>query len=181
MTIETYKNALKFAVEYGHTISIGGGEPTLHPKFWEFLGLALGTQTEYLWLATNGSQTDTAIALAGLAKRGVLGVALSQDDYHDEIDYKVIEAFTKDKREHFGHNDNTPDAREIRNVTGNEIKAGRCKDGKIACPCEDLVIEPDGTIKGCGCKDSKIFGNVNTEVNLPKDYESGNCYGSGGQ
>ena len=52
MSIGTFKNAL----EYDEYITIGGGEPTLHPKFWEMMGLALGFG-EYVWLATNGSIT----------------------------------------------------------------------------------------------------------------------------
>ena len=68
MEVKTFKNA----VDHDECATIGGGEPTIHPKFWEFIGLALG-RAEYVWLATNGKETDTALALAGLAKRGVIG------------------------------------------------------------------------------------------------------------
>jgi len=176
MSIETYKNAIKLAEECGDTIAIGGGEPTIHPQFWEFLGLALGANTDegYLWMATNGSQTDTSLALANLAKRGVMGVALSQDSYHDAIDPRVIQAFTKTESRYSGFNNQTPDAREIRNVDDKEIKSGRCKTGKDGCCCEDIVIDPDGTIRGCGCNDAPKWGTVDNPA-IPEREESNVC------
>jgi len=164
MSIETFRNALK----YEEMITIGGGEPTLHPQFWQIIGEALG-HSEDVWLATNGSQTQTSLTLASLAKRGVLGVALSLDEFHDPIDPKVIEAFRKT-----GIRDN--DRREIRNTSEHLIKAGRCKDGKEGCICEDIMIKPDGTVKGCGCKDAIVLGDINDEnFEMPTEWEYGNC------
>ena len=171
MSLETFRNALK---EGDESITIGGGEPTLHPHFWQFLMEAVA-RSESVWLATNGSQTEIAIALAGLAKKGVVGVALSQDIYHDEIDYKVVEAFTKDKKPYNIDRDNN-DLREIRNVEGKLIKAGRCKEGLEECICSDLFIEPSGKIRGCGCVKSPVFGNVNTTYKIPNDWDIGECY-----
>ncbi len=165
MDIETFKKA----IEYDDYITIGGGEPTIHPKFWEFIGLALGFG-EYVWLATNGSQTQTAIALARMAKRGVIGCALSQDSYHDVIDEVVIKAFTK-------YNQTDNDQREIRDVTSREINGGRCDFGRDdSCACPDLVCEPDGTIKACGCDNAPSFGNINSEISIPDDWGSMECY-----
>ena len=172
MSLETFRNAL----DYDEYVTLGGGEPTLHPLFWQFFGEALAVSSEYLWLATNGSIKNTALALAKLAKKGVIGCALSQDNYHDPIDPEVIEAFTKDKRQSSAYSDRTPDSREIRNVTGNEINAGRCDFGKNGCACEDIIIEPDGTVRACGCEDAPTFGNINTEVNIPDDWEQGTCH-----
>jgi molybdenum cofactor biosynthesis enzyme MoaA len=97
MSPETFRKAIDIAANYGEEyIVLGGGEPTLHLRFWEFLGL--GLSIGHIWLATNGSITDTAIRLADMAKRGVIGCALSRDIYHDSIDDRVVEAFTKNKR-----------------------------------------------------------------------------------
>ena len=96
MSQKTFDAAINLAENYSETISIGGGEPTLHPRFWQFLGQCLGT-FDSVWLATNGSKTKTALQLANMAKKGILGVALSQDTYHDPIDPTVIQAFTKNR------------------------------------------------------------------------------------
>lgn len=39
MSLDTFKNALGYCSEH---VMLGGGEPTLHPKFWEFFGRAMG-------------------------------------------------------------------------------------------------------------------------------------------
>ena len=72
-------------------IALGGGEPTLHPKFWKILTYALSKG--FPWLATNGSKKEDALMLCDLAKKGKISVALSQDEWHDPIDPEVIEAF----------------------------------------------------------------------------------------
>lgn len=162
MSLETYKAALRIADDLDSPISIGGGEPTLHPLFWKFLALAIKRDNE-VWLATNGSQTDDAIALAGLAKKGVIGCALSLDDYHDSIDPRVVAAFKNGKREQPRYHDagRMPDLREIRDVTGREIKAGRQKTGRDTCPCDSFFVKPNGDIHICGCKRSPRMGNAN--------------------
>jgi len=164
MSLDTFRNALKYDDD---SIAIGGGEPTLHPLFWQILMESLAI-SESVWMATNGSITPIALSLAKLAKKGIISVALSQDEFHDPIDSVVVQAFQKNKGEN--------DYREIRNVSGHLIKTGRCKNGKKGCICEDLFVRPNGDVFGCGCKDAKYFGNVNKEVNLD-DYEYGECTG----
>ena len=99
MDRQTFLAACKLAAEYGENISIGGGEPTVHPLFWDFIGLAIAyTDEGPPWLATNGKLTETALILARLARKGVLSVELSQDEFHEEIEWDVVEAFQKPKR-----------------------------------------------------------------------------------
>lgn len=160
MTWETFKTAVDCGDE---CITLGGGEPTLHPNFEQFLFYALA-HAEYIWMATNGSQIDRSIVLANLAKKGILGVALSQDKWHDPIDHKVVDAF----QNKIGNTEN--DRREIRNV-GNSLKGvintGRATKKSFkhlkynGCACEgDVVIDPNGNARQCGCIDSPIIGNV---------------------
>jgi len=170
MSITTFRNALK----YDGMLTIGGGEPTLHPLFWQILMEAIAHSEESLWMATNGSQTEIALALANLAKKGVLGVALSLDVFHDPIDCKVVEAFTKSLNHPSSYNTST-DYREIRNVSGHLIKAGRCKDGEEGCICSSLFVKPNGDVKGCGCKNAPLFGNVNKGFEIPYMFEDGEC------
>ena len=175
MSIETFRNAIKYDTE---SITIGGGEPTIHPLFWQFVVEAIASGCENIWLATNGSQTTTALALANMARKGVIGVALSQDPYHDPISNTVVEAFTikNPPTNSFFSPNKEDDKREIRNVSNRLIRAGRCKEGKKGCICDEIVIKPDGTVKGCGCPKSPIMGNVNTSFEVPDDWEYDICY-----
>ena len=157
MSFEVFKKAVEYSQDL---IAIGGGEPTIHPQFDKFLLYAI-THTDEVWLATNGKLTDTALMLAKLAKKGVILCDLSQDIYHDPIDQVVIEAFTNTIREEKPSND----LRSIRNVTGKVLKAGRSKEGREGCPCEDFMIKPNGAIVQCGCLDSPVVGNVWNDEN----------------
>jgi len=67
MTMDVFKAAVKYDPNY---ISIGGGEPTTHPLFWDMLVHAIVESDDVLpWLATNGKRTEDALRLAKLAKR----------------------------------------------------------------------------------------------------------------
>lgn len=172
MSLETFRNALK---EFGGDLmSIGGGEPTIHPQFWQMLGECIADSGETVWMATNGKETKTALALAKLAQKGVLIVELSQDPYHEKIDQTVVEAFQRDSNS-YSRNEN--DCRGIRNTSGALIKAGRCKTGSNSCICNGIMIKPNGDVKACGCKNAPTFGNVNKKVTIPNDeWDTNECY-----
>lgn len=175
----TFMAALEIANEYGEYIAIGGGEPTLHPKFWEFLGMAMykNSSDVPVWLATNGSNKMISIALAGMARTGAISCTLSQDEFHDDIDPEVIQAFTKQK---YGNESN--DFREIRNTSknGSLVKAGRAKKLKnyelnIDCPCKGMFVDPLGKIFHCGCKTIQ-YGTV-LKPRFPSNYTEPNEFG----
>lgn len=169
MSMEVFKAAINFDTE---TVSIGGGEPTVHPQFWEMMGYAIG-HVDYVWLATNGKLTDTAVTLAKLAERGVIGCALSIDDYHEEIDTRVQGAFNKQGRQR----DN--DSREIRNVSSQIMARGRGRNipgAKDECCCSELFVLPNGDIKACGCEDAPLVGNVFKKLDMPDNWEWGECW-----
>lgn len=179
MSIDVFKQAIKMVSDTGDTACIGGGEPTIHPMFWEMLGYAIVMQQEEgrVWLATNGKKTADALRLANIAKMGIVCCELSQDRYHAKIDSKVVAAFQKSKSKTFGYSTSNPgnsrDFRGVRNTTEIRmpIKAGRSKQGTDDCICEDMFITPDGTIKQCGCIDSPIIGHVNSGYS--QDYDFG--------
>jgi hypothetical protein len=163
------------------SLSIGGGEPTLHPHFWEFLALAIGS-AEYVWLATNGSQTEIALILAKMAHKGVISCALSQDEYHDPIDPRVVAAFTKTSKPYSP--ENIIDRREIRTVTKSPDNLTLFRDPKaggdsMRCPCSDYFITPSGKVRFCGCRNAPVIGDVFKSITKPKgseDYECWNDY-----
>ncbi len=176
MTIEVFKKALEYSDD---NVSIGGGEPTLHPKFWEFIGLSLG-HSEYTWLATNGSVTDTALGLAKLARLEAFGCELSQDWYHDDIDERVIDAFTAIK----SIRDVTHEGTKLvmKQGRGAELPDHEAEDG---CSCEDLICKPNGDITVCGCDDAPMIGNImddGLDINnkltelYGEDYEWNECH-----
>lgn len=150
MSMETFSKALNVIVDYGEYVSIGGGEPTCHPEFWHMLIDAIASDAEGVWLATNGKNTKDALKLAGLAKKNVIDCELSQDEWHDPIDQRVVSAFR--------NINGRPSFRTVTKIS----KSGRGKNisgSKNMCPCEDIFIDPHGNVFSCGCKKHK-FGTV---------------------
>lgn len=47
------------------SISIGGGEPTMHPRFFDILRVCLD-EFSFVWMATNGSQTKAMTRLSNI-------------------------------------------------------------------------------------------------------------------
>lgn len=208
MSMKTFKNALKFCgdADGGEGVQLGGGEPTLHPKFWEMLGLGLSVSD--VWLATNGSTTETALRLCSMARRGVIGCVLSMDEWHDEIDWEVVEAFQDGMERSMRYNGNTGhhpsnygykplhlvhadthDRREIRDVSDSVSKRGRAVETetwhKDECSCQGLMCRPNGDAYPCGCLDAPKLGNVNEsealqdaidELNEDEGYMDNRCH-----
>ncbi len=146
-------------------IVIGGGEPTLHPDFWKIITYALSYG--HVWVATNGSIKEDALALCRMAERGVLRAVLSLDQWHKPIDPEVVESFMTGLTEHeFGYWSDVPngmDKREIR-VVKNPYKGGHALDGVDSCPCRMVHIKPDGIIYSCGCETAIQIGTVNEGI-----------------
>ena len=172
MSWDTFKCAIQQAEDYEDAVALGGGEPTLHPEFEKFLMYAIAHKSRCVWLATNGSQKDRALAVAALAKSGIIGAALSIDEWHDPIDPKVVEAFTKKSATKWtSPNEDMRkacDQREIRTVT-RITRVGRAAtktftrswETEIGCICDgDSFVDPAGNVHQCGCKTSPIVGNV---------------------
>jgi hypothetical protein len=182
MSEGAFKKALELSAQIDDAaLTIGGGEPTLHPQFWQFLGLALGQMRHYrelyIGIVTNGSQTDTALALAAIAAEGLISACLSQDQWHDPIDERVVRAFKTDWNSRDG------DKRSIRTIESVQLKGRGKKLGHLAhfnqdCDCQGLEIEPSGIIYSCNCRKER-FGNV-FNPQLPSDWSyvssEGYCY-----
>ena len=161
----TYLAALKIAKEQEAHIALGGGEPTLHPEFWEYVGLALRYNTSDLrvFLVTNGANTEDALALAKLVQEDILHVELSIDEWHDPIDQRVVDAFTKLHRR-----------RMVQTITkhGSALRNGIFTDARMCC-CEDPLVHPSGRLYGCGCRKHR-FGTV-LDPQIPDWYQWGEC------
>jgi hypothetical protein len=147
MPFEVFKAAIRWD---DSQVTLGGGEPTLHPEFWKILAYAV-SQSDYVWLATNGSRTDDAIALARLASSdGVLSCALSRTQFHDKIDPRVEREFKHRKL-------------EVRGDLTIPVLAGRWTDTDICrdeCACDSRFVKPNGDIMLCGCPSAPVIGTV---------------------
>jgi hypothetical protein len=160
MSKDVLRAALKLAESRDEYLTIGGGEPTVHPEFWEYLGLVLAYSNPDapVLVVTNGKRKDHALRLAGLARRGVLACELSQDDFHDPVHAEVVAAFTPRTRSNY--EDRGRDMRGMRSVH-RILPVGRALEENVAtendgCACEDLLVAPDGTLYACGCKTIKL-------------------------
>lgn len=182
----TIINSINFIIDNydNEYICIGGGEPTLHPKFFDILKYCMNS-FNYVWLATNGSQTDSMYRLSNIIdnedyeecdcseedieggycnhwldidnSEDKLSIALSQDSFHDPIDNKIIELWKNKSK----YNKSC----EIRNVNYGVINAGRAKINNIGqredrCICNDIFITPAGNIKACGCSNAPFVGDI---------------------
>jgi len=172
MDRETFILACQLAEKMNVFIDIGGGEPTTHPLFWDFLGIALRHRNGHVTcMATNGKIEEDAIALAKLARDKVLRVDLSLDKFHEPISYKVVQAFEKSS----GRVWTRDDFRGIRDVTRHDTidpapfgrAASWANPKDTRCPANDLSIVPNGTIYACGCR-TETYGTI-YEPQLPEE------------
>lgn len=187
MSRQDFESAIAFAKQYEQSITLGGGEPTLHPLFkdflfhavWELAAMSESNGGPSVHLVTNGSITETALTIAHLAKQGMITAAVSHDEYHDPIDPRVYKAFEKPKYDYYDHSHN--DDRDGRSVNGQHlyiIPAGRAKrwgnHPSMKCVCDALFIDPKGNVYPCGCKKT-ILGHVSHDIQIKYEYFEGYC------
>jgi hypothetical protein len=170
MDREIFVKAIVLAEQYGASVTIGGGEPTLHPLLFDFLGIALASDFECKpHVITNGKLKAPALKLARMARANVIGAELSIDQYHERIDPRVQTAFTRDDRHSLQHDYN--DLRGIRTVE-RISHMGRAADNEIStdknCACDALFAAPNGTLWACAHK-LEQFGDV-FDPDIPQEY-----------
>ena len=179
MSLATFKAILQDCIDHGDIPFLGGGEPTLHPRFEEFLMLAIIAVAEIgdgpVGIITNGGVTKRALYLANLAKAEIISAQLSRDIYHDEIDPKVVDAFASIPN---GIRDTTkggvreplPQGRALEILGLDPIEDAEdinmIKDGSN-CVCGDSVCTPNGVIRQCGCEDAPVIGEAESGYNSP--------------
>ena len=171
-----FRRVLAFCIRNRIGMTLGGGEPTIHPQFWKWLTYArkrfapLFEELEggTIGLVTNGSNTEMSLKLAEMARVGKIWAAVSKDRYHDEIDPKVFKAFERPKLDRYSSHywglsqDELikeerrleRDRRDIRTV-GVVRPAGRAKswgDPRFGTWCCGIHVDPDGKMWECSCR-----------------------------
>jgi hypothetical protein len=184
MDFHTFWIGTDLAVRYGAYIAIGGGEPTLHPRFWKMLRRAMYLEEHVIasgippFVATNGSQTKTALKLARMTEEGQINAVLSLDEWHDPIDPRVVQAFQRLRRVGTYVNGIHSPLEGVRSNTrisphGSALATGCYTEPLDTCCCSDMLVYPDGKIFGCGCRKVR-FGTV-FQPRIPDDFEHGEC------
>lgn len=178
MSAETFRQALELSRREEIPITLGGGEPTLHPQFMEFLWWSIRTVASLthemgmpaVGVVTNGSQTDIALELAALAKIGVICASVSKDEFHDPIDPQVFRAFEPSKE--------PGDYRRI-NRMHLIVPAGRAKRWGNhpfkRCVCDGPFIIPSGDIHSCGCRLQRLGHVTEPALRLPDEWRDMMC------
>lgn len=157
MSVETFRASLRW--EPQGLLNIGGGEPTCHPRFWEFMDMAIRERgTGRVWLATNGKRKQHALRLAEMVQEGKIRCALSQDQWHQPISPEVVKAFSDLRDQNSYH-------KAIRNIGAGgrpPIRQGRCDWGeRLDCnTCGAPFVQWDGKVRQCGCSDAPVIGDV---------------------
>lgn len=168
MSDTVFHKALGIVKEFGGSVTLGGGEPSLHPKILEWcmeaalatLETSMDMDGPAVLVVTNGKKTDVAIKLAQLGHLGVIQADLSQDPWHDEISEKVVREFTR-----FNKNQWTKERGHagIRDVSGGVKARGRAVENGLSdqdgCCCGALFVKPNGDFYPCGCEKTKL-GNI---------------------
>lgn len=166
-----FYKACELTLERGSALCLGGGEPTIHPKFWRFLRRAIDYAQavgDRLLIITNGKETKTALRLARLCEEGVIWAELSQDPWHEPISPRVVHAFQQLRPN--GHGSGIRSNTRI-TPHGSALVNGLAAESDRCC-CENLLVHPNGTIFGCGCRKVR-FGTV-FNPRIPEDF-AGDC------
>jgi hypothetical protein len=202
---DTILEAINFAAEEdSEFITIGGGEPTLHPRFFDILERCL-KRFDHVWFATNGSVTESMYRIHNIMQdqdyesfectcteedleyyececdhqviysNSKLAVDISSDHYHDPIDERVVNLWKRMSKDN--HNYNFRDVAHSGGGVSNQGRAARTGAGQgNHCVCSDIIIKPDGRLKMCGCHFSPIIGDIWRGISKEYDYHYNTCY-----
>lgn len=167
MALETLEAALLLIPRLNVIqLTIGGGEPTTHPHFFQCLDLILKAAEPYdcaVGIVTNGKRKDAALKLAQRAREEEFYASLSQDPFHEPIDPEVIQAFQpRDASDRVRHN-----VLKASEVTPH----GRAKNWGpryYAVCCGGPFVTPSGRLFACECREFD-FGTVQ-DYHIPTEY-----------
>jgi hypothetical protein len=154
-------------------LTIGGGEPLMHPMFFELLDMAVEANGKAghneLMVITNGKEFEATKKLIQLAYEKRIILTVSLDKYHKPLpDYVMAEYLNVDRHPYINM--------AYSFIPGTLVKAGRAKDLPLAedvCVDPQVIVDAHGRIWTCGCLRRNIGTVMNPQV--PADYVDGIC------
>lgn len=164
MSLETFKRAVELAADYDSYIAIGGGEPTLNPNLLLMIGYAtmLSAEEQPPFMVTNGTcDQKTWAILMRAAKRKNLDLHVSKDPWHDwnmVQDWVIDDADAHDLWWGTPYEQGSGSTRRIvtlgraksreaqEQLKDDALKAGYRDVSFEAADCDDISVEPDGTV-----------------------------------
>jgi hypothetical protein len=158
MDPNTAFTAIQTAEAAGLTVSLGGGEPTLHPDFEVLFCYAMAISMKNgrrIYMVTNGSQTERMKSIFPLVKAEMADVIVSYDVYHDvsQVDPEVVQMY---------HSIGRLGGDVMKDTIPHPlIKAGRQKEGDDShCHAPEMFVAVDGTVSFCACPDAPKIGRI---------------------
>ena len=193
---DVYLRALELAARHGDHITLGGGEPTLHKRFFDFLDKAIayynaGSLDIAPLVVTNGKLVTKARRLLDeyVEMDDPVWVDLSQDEWHDPIRPEVVRRFQAfqrmaDARRYSYSGSNSVGGAGIRTVQ-RIMPVGRAAEATQGlltepdgCCCDPPLVDPLGNVFSCGCK-THLIGNI-FEDDVLADFDWSLCHAGGG-
>jgi hypothetical protein len=180
MPLNIFQKALSVAIDRGDYVTIGGGEPTMHPRFFEYLNMVREEQRRgnfeiTPFLVTNGKAYGKADRLLRILEHEqemeeqTISVNLSRDQWHDAIDERIVRRYHQLKV-------TTKNLIDFRSVT-KIAPVGRVRTSVFdeqrtitPCACEDALVDPQGQVWSCGCK-THLLGYI-WDSGILDDYDS---------
>jgi len=164
MDMDTFKRVCERIREVPRLkkVCLSGGEPTLHPLFWEFVDMALGKMGHVLQITTNGSVTESALKLADMGRKGILEARLSLTEYHNRsmVSPEVVKAYESNL-----HDLRTVGTGTLISLSG-RAAVNQISNGLPVCFWDlGWLIDAAGHIFNCGCRRDR-HGSVWDDENI---------------
>lgn len=172
MSLSTFRKAVDIANDYESSITIGGGEPTLHPDLLMMLGYcSLLTSDEYMtpFMVTNGTCDEKTWRVLMRAKHmGNIDVRVSKDPWHDldmiqdyvwdDCDSQKLWWGNADDRPEYGSHTRTITPRGRAKANLEQLRNDSLNHGY-----DEFRIDPDS------CMDVRVdpHGNVWADIDKP--------------
>ncbi len=118
ITTAQAKTMVKAVLDYagpGQIVTLGGGEPTLHPEFFEIVDILRDNDMQELWLYTNGRRIAKDPNFARRLSEHDLYVVLQWDGFSDDI-YTKLRGTKLLEEKH----------RAMENLKSNKVRTGLC-------------------------------------------------------